>query len=134
MNGIPVKKRILLVDDDELQLSLITAMLHNEYEVSAARSGQEALTYLYGGNIPHLILLDILMPEMDNWEAFYRIRGISLLRNAPIVFLTALRGTNDQERALGMGAAGYIMKPYNETDLLERIKTILENYQESWHC
>jgi putative two-component system response regulator len=131
MTGIPAKKRILLIDDDEIQLSLITSMLQNEYEMSSVRSGEEALKYLYRGSIPHLILLDILMPEMDGWEVFNRIRAISLLRNVPIVFLTALRGTNDQQRARGMGAAGYIMKPYNKTELLEQIKTILEKYQKN---
>ncbi|MDR2517364.1 MAG: response regulator [Spirochaetaceae bacterium] len=122
-------KKILLVDDDEIQLSFIETMLKKKYDVIAIKSSEEALGYLYRGLVPGLIVLDILMPRMDGWEMFNRIRAISLLRNVPVVFLTSLQGTDEEKRGRAMGAADYITKPFNETELMERIKTVLEDHE-----
>jgi putative two-component system response regulator len=121
------KKKILLVDDDELQLTLAENILKNEYEVYKAHSGNEALQYLYNSHfVPDLILLDILMPHMDGWEAFNRIKAIGLLQNVPIIFLTGVTEGAEKKRALEIGAADYITKPINQGDLLKRLKEILE--------
>jgi DNA-binding response OmpR family regulator len=119
-------QEILLVDDDEIQLALIEGILKTEYAVVQTKSGGEALGYLYGGSVPDLSLLDILMPRMNGWETFNRIRAISVLQNVPIVFLTSLEGTEEEKRALVMGAADYITKPINAKELMERIKNVIE--------
>ena len=125
MDDINEKKRILMVDDDEIQLSFLELLLNEEYEVCAAKSGKKALEYIYQGFMPNLILLDILMPEMDGFEVFSRIRAISLLQDLPIVFLSSISETAEIQQALNMGAADYIMKPYNKENLLSRIKNAL---------
>jgi DNA-binding response OmpR family regulator len=119
------KKRILLIDDDEIQHQIAENMLNSEYEVFKAKSGNDALGYLYNGSfVPHLILLDILMPEMDGWEVFNRIKALSLLKNVPIIFVTSVNTTEEEKRAYEIGAADFITKPFTKDDLLERIKKI----------
>ena len=120
------RKKILVVDDDPLQLSIVEKMLKTEYDVCAVKSALGALEFLYGGLVPHLILLDILMPDMDGWEAYNRIRMICYLRNVPIVFVTSLTGINEEKRGLEMGAADYIKKPYTQADLLQRITSAIQ--------
>ncbi|MDR1618382.1 MAG: response regulator, partial [Treponema sp.] len=125
------KEKILLIDDDETQFLIVQNMLNDEYEIITAKSGKEAIEYLYGGLVPNLILLDILMPNMDGWEVFNRIRAISLLKNVPIVFLTSLSGKDEKKRGYEIGAAGYIMKPYNKPELMDRIKTAIDNVKKN---
>jgi PleD family two-component response regulator len=120
------KKKILLVDDDEIHVLAAESMLKNEYEVFTAKSGKEALDHLIHGLVPHLLLLDILMPDMDGWETFNRIKAISTLQDVPIVFLTSLTDTTEEKRAFELGAADYITKPYDKDVLLDRVKKILE--------
>jgi putative two-component system response regulator len=122
-------EKILVVDDDKSQLLTAESMLKNEYEIITAKSGKEAIEFLYGGLVPSLILLDILMPNMDGWEVFNRIRAISFLQNVPIIFLTGLRGTDEENRGYEMGVVDYIMKPYNKPEFMERIKTAIEKYK-----
>jgi putative two-component system response regulator len=123
------KKKILMVDDDEIQLMLAEAMLKHEYEFFTAKSGTEALEYFRHGLVPHLILLDVLMPQMDGWEIFNRIRGISLLKSVPIAFMTSVTGTAEQERAHEMGAVDYIMKPLEKKTLVRRIESIITCFE-----
>jgi putative two-component system response regulator len=120
------KQEILLVDDDAIQIALLEDMLKTEYAVVSTRSGGEALEYLYGGSVPDLIVLDIVMPRMDGWETFNRMRSICALQNVPIIFLTSLGETQEAERARAMGASDYITKPVNANELMERIQNAIE--------
>ena len=122
------KKKILLVDDNLIQLSIVEILLRKNYEVATAKSGKEALDSLLQGLVPDLIVLDILMPNMDGWEAFGRIRAISLLHNVPIVFLSAVNEKEEINRAFEMGAADFITKPFNGKDFLERIKKAMKKH------
>jgi PleD family two-component response regulator len=116
------KKKILLVDDNEVQLSISEVQLNKEYDVTTAKSGREALDYLFHGHVPDLIMLDILMPDMDGWETFGRLRAISKLHEVPILFLSSINDENEIERAYDMGAVDFIIKPCNSTELSERVK------------
>jgi CheY-like chemotaxis protein len=118
-------KKIFLVDDDEIHLSMLENMLKNKYEVVTAKSGKDALEYLLKGAVPNLILLDILMPNLDGWETFNRLRAISFLKDVPIVFLTSVTESAEVEHAQEIGAADYITKPYKKDDLLGRVEKIL---------
>jgi putative two-component system response regulator len=120
------KKRVFLVDDDEIHLSIVEDILKDEYEIITAKSGKDALEYLLKGIVPDLILLDILMPDMDGWETFIRIRSVNSLQLVPVVFLTAVIESAKAEHAQEIGAADYITKPYKVDDLLNRIEKILK--------
>jgi CheY-like chemotaxis protein len=74
------RKTILLVDDDEIHLSIAEAMLKDEYDILLAKSGKEALQYFLQGRFPNLVLLDILMPDMDGWETYKRLFSISKIK------------------------------------------------------
>ena len=120
------EKKILIVDDDEVMLSMVKAILEPDYDARIAKSGKEALELIVGGFLPDLILLDILMPEMDGFDVYNKIRAISLLENIPIVFLSSVTEEQEIQRAMNIGAADYIKKPYKKDDLLARIKKIMD--------
>ena len=122
------KKQILLVDDDEIHLSVAEAILGNEYQVMSTKSGKEALDYMMRGPVPDLVLLDILMPRMDGWETFNRLKAISLLRDVPIAFLTSVDGAAEKIHAQEIGAADYITKPFEREALLKRVKAIFTSH------
>jgi putative two-component system response regulator len=101
-------------------------MLKAKYEIFSTKSGKDALNHLLRGPIPDLVLLDLVMPNMDGWETFNRIRAISCLRDIPIAFLTSVHGVTEQNHAQEIGAADYIIKPYEKKDLLKRVNKILK--------
>jgi len=121
-------KKVLVVDDSEVHLLIVSGILHGKYDTVTAKSGKEALTIIAKGYIPNLILLDILMPEMDGWETYNKIKGISLLKDVPIAFLTSLDGEREKLYASRIGAADMITKPCEGKELLERIHNILEKH------
>jgi len=124
-------KKILIVDDNEVHLVIAENILKGKYEVTTAKSGKEALALLSKGYMPNAILLDVLMPEMDGWETYNKIKGISLLRNVPIAFLTSLDGVREKLYASRIGAADLISKPYEAPELLSRIEKMMEKKAES---
>jgi len=130
MPDVNEKRKLLLVDDDEIHLAITGNMLKGEYEIITAKSGKEALGHLLKGVVPDLILLDIIMPNMDGWETYNRIRGISLLRDVPIAFLTSLDGKDEVQQAHEMGAADFIPKSCQKEEFLTRVDTIITNYEE----
>jgi putative two-component system response regulator len=116
------KKKILLVDDNEVQLSMTEIQLRKEYEVTTAKSGKEALDCLMHGLVPDLIILDILMPDMDGWETFGRLRAVSALEEVPIVFMSSIDEKDEIDRAIDLGAADFIVKPFKSKEFRERIR------------
>jgi len=120
------RKKILLVDDDEIQHIIIENMLHDEYEIIKVKSGSEALKFLYNNIVPDLVLLDILMPDIDGWEIFSRMKALSLLKKVPIAFLTSINESTEEKRAFDIGVDDFIRKPYEKEDLKKRIKIILD--------
>jgi len=120
------KKKILVVDDSEVHLLIVDGILKGKYDTTTAKSGKEALALISKGYAPDMILLDVLMPEMDGWETFNKIKGISLLKDVPIAFLTSVDGEREKMYASRIGAADMIAKPCEGEELLKRIKNILE--------
>ena len=125
MNKDGSKKMILLVDDDEIHLEITKNMLEQHYEIITARSGSEALEFFTKAIFPDLVLLDVLMPEMDGWETYNRIKGIGLLKDIPIIFLTSMEDASAEIHAHRLGAADYIKKPCDPEDLLKRVARVL---------
>lgn len=119
-------KRILVVDDVSLNLKRAEAVLSGKYQVSLAHSGKEALEMLKQ-EVPDLVLLDVIMPEMDGYETFGKIRELPGLTDVPIIFLTADTGVGSEIMGLQMGAMDYIHKPFDPSVMLSRVKRVLEN-------
>jgi len=120
------KNLILIIDDIPQNLQLLGTILKKKnYEVAVATGGQQALQALE--NIrPDLILLDIMMPEMDGYEVCRRIKERETTRHIPIIFLTGKTETDDMVRGFKIGAADYVTKPFNASELLARVNTHLD--------
>ncbi|PQJ80422.1 response regulator transcription factor [Polaribacter porphyrae] len=117
--------KILLVDDEPDILEIIGYNLRNEgYQIFTAKNGNEAIK-MAKKNIPHLILLDIMMPEMDGIEACEKIRKIKSLENIIIAFLTARGEDYSQVAGFEAGADDYITKPIKPKVLISKIKSLL---------
>jgi DNA-binding response OmpR family regulator len=115
-------EKILVIDDEEMTVQLITILLERRgYEVIKAYRAEDGLRKAYR-NHPDLILLDIMMPDMDGWEVCRRLRELS---DVPIIFLTAKDDVRDVVRGLEMGADDYIIKPYDNNELVARVKAHL---------
>ena len=122
-----LRKKLLLVDDDEIHLMSAESLLKDEYDIFIAKSGKEALEFLGTSQItPDLIFLDIIMLEMDGWEVFKRIREIAQFKDVPIVFLTSVDEDGEKRKASALGAAEYITKPYDMAELKITIKRIIK--------
>jgi CheY-like chemotaxis protein len=120
--------KILLVDDSEIHLVIAENILSQKYLVTKASSGREALNILFKGFVPNLILLDVLMPDIDGWEVYNKIKGMPFLKNVPVAFLTSLDGEKEKLYASRLGAADLITKPYESSELLGRIESILSKH------
>jgi methyl-accepting chemotaxis protein len=120
------KQRILIVDDDTIHLEMVQNVLQKNYDVSTAKSGKEALGLFYQGLVPQLILLDLIMPGLDGWDTYNRIRAIGGLHDTPIAFFTASSDPKDIKHAKETGAVDYFKKPFETGDLLQRIGKIVK--------
>jgi DNA-binding response OmpR family regulator len=119
------KKKVLLIDDDEMHLTTAELYLKDDYEILKVKSGEEALNRLNNNEfVPDVVLLDIVMPGMNGWEVFKKIRTSSL-KSVPIAFLTTENAQSEKDRATKLGAADYITKPFNMTLLKSKVKDIL---------
>ena len=125
-------KKIMLVDDEEDQVFGIKTALEytggDEYEVIPARNGAECFELLKNNEIPDLILLDIMMPEMSGWQVFDKLKENPSWKDIPIVFLTA-RTDEIAERAGGFLGDDFIEKPVDAKDLKKRIDKVLKKEQ-----
>jgi methyl-accepting chemotaxis protein len=119
------KKKILVVDDEETVLTITRVSLDAVYEVTTVSSGKEALQMFFKGYVPHLVLLDLNMPEMGGWETFIKIRDINKLHNTPIAIYTTSEDPKDMEKAKELGAVDYIHKPVKKNELIEKMKKIV---------
>jgi CheY-like chemotaxis protein len=117
------QRRILLVEDDVRNVFAITRVLEPHGAIlEIARNGREALGALQPGNHIDLILMDIMMPEMDGFEAMRHIRARDDLKSVPIIALTAKAMPDDRQRCLDAGANDYITKPIDIEKLLSLLR------------
>lgn len=114
-------KTILCIDDEPRMLDLLTLYLEPSFRCRAMSSVLEALDYLEEEQVD-LVLLDIMMPEMDGWQACQEIRKFW---DVPIIMLTAKGDHADIVKGLTIGADDYILKPFDEEELLARIHAVL---------
>ncbi|WP_250278620.1 response regulator transcription factor [[Clostridium] colinum] len=119
------KLKILVVDDDEHIAELISLYLNKEgYETKEVYSGRKAIEE-FSVFSPHLVLLDIMLPEVDGYQVCREIRKIS---SVPIIMLTAKGEIFDKVLGLELGADDYIVKPFDSKELLARVKAVLRRF------
>src|SRR5687768_13127671 len=124
-----MSKRLLVVDDEPNLLRAVAACLKTEdYEVTTARSGNEALLQL-AESVPDLIISDIRMPGMDGYKLARQLRGSPRTALVPIVFLTAKDETADRVEGFRAGIDAYLTKPFEPTELIAVVKGILNRVE-----
>jgi class 3 adenylate cyclase len=124
--GAQPLSRVLVVDDTEDNLFLMSSLLDDTYQVLTASSGQEALNIVQSQTPPDLVLLDIMMPEMDGYEVLRRLRQRPSTAGIPVIFLTALSTIEEEQLGLDLGAVDYITKPISPPVLMARVQSHLE--------
>lgn len=117
------KPIVLIVDDAPANVQILALMFRNLYQVKVATSGEKCLEVANSSPQPDLILLDILMPDMDGYETIKRLKASESTAGIPVIFVTGLQETHDEEKGLKLGAADYIRKPVREAIAISRINT-----------
>jgi len=117
------KPRILIVDDEPINLKVMADLLRDSYGLIVAKDGPQALARLAGDPLPDLILLDVMMPGMDGVEVCQRLKDDARTRDVPVIFITAMGQVHDETRGFDVGAVDYITKPISPPVMLARVRT-----------
>lgn len=117
------KPRILIVDDEPINLKVMADLLRDSYGLIVAKDGPQAIARLAGDPLPDLILLDVMMPGMDGVEVCQRLKDDARTRDVPVIFITAMGQVHDETRGFEVGAVDYITKPISPPVMLARVRT-----------
>jgi putative two-component system response regulator len=119
------RKSILVVDDSPDNLTLMSQLLKELYQVKVASSGERALKIARAERPPDLILLDIMMPVMSGYEVCQELKADPATADIPIIFLTAMTASEDEKKGFDLGAVDYITKPISPPIVMARVKAHL---------
>ena len=124
---IPSDFTILVVDDDPyILMSLEFLMRKSGFDVLVARNGKETLEIL-NRNVPDVVLLDIMMPDVDGYDICKHIKSTKKLKECKVVFLSAKSKESDIQKGYDIGAELYITKPFSNKDLVKKIQELIAN-------
>ena len=118
-------KKILIVEDVELNRDLLVQLLEDDYELVEAADGKQGLE-VAAREKPDLVLLDISLPEMDGYEVAARIRQTEGIEHIPIIAVTAHAMAGDEDKAIAAGCSDYLPKPIDEDELWSKVARLLE--------
>lgn len=117
---------VLVVDDEKQNRSLLAELLNDDCRVILAKSGAQALERTREQH-PDLILLDVLMPDMSGYQVIQALKSDDATRQIPVIFISALDSTADEERGLDLGAVDYITKPFHPSIVRKRVRNHLQS-------
>ena len=123
---MPFSATILIVDDQPENLLILEDLLGERYRVHTAGNGEEALRVLETESAVDLILMDVMMPVLDGFEACERIKQTELVKDIPLLFLTSLESAADEAHGLSLGAEDFIHKPFSAPVVLARVRNHLQ--------
>ncbi len=123
--ALPERPRLLIVDDQPINIQTLYQIFHADHEVFVATSGQLALDFCRNEPPPDLVLLDVVMPGMDGFEVCRQLKAESDLANIPVIFVTANSDPENETYALEAGGVDFIAKPVNPAVVRARVKTHL---------
>ncbi len=126
-NSMNLKKKILIVDDNENIRELMLLILEDQYTIITRNDGQEALDYLRQGNRPDLILSDMIMPNMNGRTFVRHVNSDPRFGQIPIVFITAVESDMLINSFKNKGIVDFIFKPVKPEELLDKVHSILQD-------
>jgi DNA-binding response OmpR family regulator len=118
-------KKILIADVKSSITNLLIQFLSNHYSIELKEDGLQTLIWLQQGNFPDLIIADLSLPKLDGIELIQRVKESGFFRNIPIIIVSNKENSTDRIKCLKLGAADYIVKPYDPEDLLICIEKFL---------
>ena len=119
-------ERLLIVDDEPINIKVLTNALKGDYKIVGVKNGEQALKRVNVDAPPDLILLDVIMPGMSGYEVCARLKANPETRDIPVIFVTAMTDEADETKGLGLGAVDYITKPISPDIVRARVHTHLE--------
>lgn len=117
--------KILIVDDMPVSIKVLGELLRETYEIQVATSGRKAVEIAKKNN-PDLILMDVMMPDMNGFEACRLLKDDLRTADIPVIFLTAMSESSDVIKGFEVGGQDYIVKPFNKIEVIARVKTHIE--------
>lgn len=121
------KSRVLIVDDEPGNIKILSSVLASDYALSVATSGEQALT-VAKVQLPDIVLLDMVMPGMDGIQVCEALKAADETRDIPVIFVTSMSDTVNEERGFDAGAVDYISKPISPPIVKARVKIHIQNY------
>src|SRR5215472_13980811 len=125
MTNTGEKRTLLLVDDDAENVQVVHSILKDRYKIRVAMDGVKAMELAKAEPIPDLILLDVMMPHMDGYQACSRLKADEKTRDIPVIFLTGKTEVADETRGFEVGAVDYIHKPFSPPIVTARVRNHL---------
>lgn len=120
-------KKVLIIDDDSRNIFALTAVLKaKKYTCLSANSAQQGFEILENDKDIVVVLMDMMMPDMDGYEAMKKMKSHEQLKDIPVIAVTAQAMVGDKERCLKAGAAGYVSKPVNVDELVGQLKKYID--------
>jgi len=125
-----MSKKVVYIEDDPEMIDLVSLIVSRRgYQVIGANGGREGLEAVRT-NLPDLVLLDLMMPDMDGWDVYHQLKGIKSTSNIPIIIITAK--SQEIDRVLGLHIAkvdDYISKPFRPQELLDSMDRVIAQSQ-----
>lgn len=122
---VNIKRSILIVEDEPMMRSFLKRTLSTDYQVITEENGKFALDWLYKGNLPDMIIVDLQMPEMDGFDLVEYIRRSGFFNRLPIIVLSSRDSVDDRLKCFELGANDYLIKPFNPKELKYRINNLM---------
>lgn len=120
-----MKKSILAIDDSKAIRFLLQTVLTRDYQVVTAPDGCSAMHWLLKRNLPDLIICDVQLPDMNDWELIEQLSSSGLYRDIPLIVISSVNKTEIAAKCQEYGITTYFSKPFNPIDLLAAIEQIL---------
>ena len=112
--------KILIVDDDKINLLMLIDVLKQDYNLCLAKDGEEAIKNAEK-HLPDLILLDIILPDIDGYEVLAKLHEKDETKGIPVILLTGLMEKASEEKGIKLGAVDFVTKPFNPSVLKEKV-------------
>ena len=123
-----MKKKILIAEDNENIRLLLNEFLKSDYEVISFNDGSGVLNWLNKGNIPDMIISDIMMPTINGWDLVNNLKLSVFYKNIPVLVLSSNEKSQERIRFLEAGVDEYMMKPFSPQELKVRINNLFKRY------